>query len=289
MRNVIGSVHSQIEHVRRARVFFRLKLLVCPSLSRLVRNDAGHRICEVSVNDYSVSHEDFLFCSNTDSGLPIHDDFLNGFTKAELNSHFFSNFCHSDRDRSKSTCWVENSVLVLEEGKDCEQAWTIERGHAEILGLERHCKHQSIVIEEAHQILGDGTCWSQNCRSTHDSLGEDVAWSVPRLLKASLCSVELLSVVLNIFDESICIFFTGKYSNSVTHDIEVACAIQFSTLSEDQAVVQVELIQFQFLVSILSDGLENFFDDLCVMEKCRSQIELESISLDDFCTASNFG
>ena len=165
---------------------------------------------------------------------------------------------------------MENSVLVLEEGKDCEQAWAIEWGHAEILGLERHCKHQSIVIKQAHQILGYGTCWSQNRCSTHDSLGEDVAWSVPRLLKAGLCSVELLTVVLNIFDESICILFTGEHSNSVTHDIEVACAIQFSTLSEDEAVIQIELIQFQFLVSVFSDSLENFFDDFGVMEKCWS-------------------
>ena len=99
--------------------------------------------------------------------------------------------------------------------------------------------------------------------------------------------MEFLAVVFDVSNKGICVFFARKYSDSVTHDIEVTRAIQFATLAENKSVVEIELVEFQFFVGILADGLENLFDDFCVMEEGWSKVELESVSLNDLCSATD--
>ena len=58
-------------------------------------------------------------------------------------------------------------------------------------------------------------------------------------------------------------------------------------MSENESVVEIELVEFQFLVGILADGLENLFDNFCVMEERWSKVKLESVPLDDLCSATD--
>ena len=99
--------------------------------------------------------------------------------------------------------------------------------------------------------------------------------------------MEFLAVVFDVSNKGICVLFARKYSDPVTHDIKVTRAIQFTTLSENESVVEIELVEFQFLMGVLADGLENLFDDFCVMEERWSKVELESVSLDDLCSATD--
>ena len=99
--------------------------------------------------------------------------------------------------------------------------------------------------------------------------------------------MEFLSIVFNIADEGVCIFVSGKNSNSVSHDFEVTRTVQLATLSENQSVVEVELIEFELLVGILSNRLEDFFNHFSVVEEGWSKIELESITFDDLCSTSD--
>ena len=59
-------------------------------------------------------------------------------------------------------------------------------------------------------------------------------------------------------------------------------------MSENESVVEIELIELQFLVCILANGLENFFDNFCVVEERWSEVKLESVLLDDLCSATDF-
>ena len=119
-------------------------------------------------------------------GLAVHDHGLDGFVHAEVDAQVPCDGGHALTDASQSTHGVEDTVFVLEESEHGEEAGAVEGRHAEVLRLEGHGEHESVIIEEFHQVASNRTLGAKHAGDSHGSLGEQVGCTVPWLLEASL-------------------------------------------------------------------------------------------------------
>ena len=101
-------------------------------------------------------------------------------------------------------------------------------------------------------------------------------------MQAGLGFVEFHTVVHHVAAEGIGVAVARKRANSFGHLIEVAGAVQLTTLPEDEPIVHVEAVEFQLLVGVHADGFENVFNDLRVVEKRGAEVKFEPVLIEHF-------
>ena len=276
----VGLVNAQVDHKGRAGILLALELLVVPLLSHLVGEELGHAIGKVGVHHDLVGKEFTFAGANTLDGFPVHDDRFDGFVHSEGDAEVLGDAGHPFADAAEATDGVENAVLVFEEGEHREQAGAVERRHAEVLRLEGHRQHESVIVEELHEVLGHRPLGSQDTGHTHGSLGEQVARAVPRLLEAGFGLLKFQSVVGHVAAESIGVVVSGEFSDALGHLVEVARAVELAALPENEAVVQVQFVEVEFLVSVKTDRFENVLDHFGIMEKRRAEVKFETVPVE---------
>ena len=167
---VVGSVNTKVKHERRAGVLLLLQLGIGPATSICVWNHFGHGLREVCVDHHGVRTVFAGFGDDADGSTVFGDYAVHGFAKVDVDAEFFGDFSHPNGDASKSAHGVEDAVFVFEEGEDGEQRRAIERGHPEVLGLERHGQQQTIVVKQTSEVIGHAAGWAQDRRSAHGPL-----------------------------------------------------------------------------------------------------------------------
>ena len=243
---------------------------------------------EISVNDDFVNSDFFALNTGTYDILSFEDELFNRGIAADFYAHFFCNFSHALGNTAEAALSVEYTVLVFKERKNCEQRGCVERAHAQILGLEGHSQSNTFVIEVLAQVACNTGPWLEDCCNSHGSLRENVEWAGPRRLEALLRKFEFLTVLKDVLFESLSVLVTCQISDSLGHFIQFAGCIDVSASSEDEAIHWIERHESKFLVSISADGLEDFFNDFRIVEKCWSTVECVPVLVNELGTSTYF-
>ena len=242
---------------------------------------------KICVHDDFVSEELAFAGANTLDGFAVHDDRFHGLVHAEGDAEIFGDAGHTLAHTAQAANGVEDAVLVFEEGQHGEQAGAVEGRHTEVLRLEGHGQHQTVVVKEFHQVPCHRALRPKHTCDAHGSLGEQVGGTVPRLLQAGLRFVEFHSVVRHVTAEGVGVVVAGECSDALGHLIEVARAVELTALSENEPVIQVELVEVEFVMGVQTDGLEDVLDHFGVVEEGRAEVEFEPVPVEDFVASTH--
>ena len=88
------------------------------------------------------------------------------------------------------------------------------------------------------------------------------------------------TVVEHVSVEGLRVPVSGQLADAFLHLREVGGAVDLAALPEDQPIVRVKPMEVEFLVRISADGLEDFLDDLRVVEEGGPEVEGVAVLFD---------
>ena len=156
MRQIVELIHAKVQHVCGAAILHRVQLLLSVFLQGIRRDEMGHGMCEVSIDDHAVRINLFsVFEFHTANFSTIEDELFHPGAGVNFGSAVFRSASHRSRNFTKSPLGVEDAVLVLHVGEHGEGSRTLPGRHAEILALERKKQSKLFIRKILLQVVVD--------------------------------------------------------------------------------------------------------------------------------------
>ena len=171
---------------------------------------------------------------------------------------------------------MEHAMLVFEEAQDREQARTLERRHAEILGLEREGEPHPRVLEEAAQLPVDrreGLKLGQ--RRQHGAGGQGAA-GVESLLQHRF---EQLQLGAPVREETVHVLRIARcdLGDLAGELLYVWSREQFAVALEDEPILRIQPFQLDMVLQPFAAGREYLIQDLGIEEEGRPDVEAVAV------------
>ena len=175
---------------------------------------------------------------------------------------------------------MKDAVLVFKEGEDGEQAWALERRHAQVLGLEGEGQPNPLVAEEGAEFGVEASPRLEHRHQPDQVGGSEVAPALKWLLEERGEPLELGPRGLHEAGERPAIG-RGQPRHLRLHPGDIGGGEQVATGAEDQPILRVETHHLDLPPEVEAAGREDLLEDPRIEKECRPKVKPKALGRRD--------